>query len=388
MFRNLMGIGLAAVALGLGGLAEPPAMTLQGGESATILQFPQQADLWDAAIGRDGRVHVVYSVKSTDGVKRGASDLFYLATTDASCAQWSRPIAVPSGELTVTVGGERKACIAVLPDGAVLISWPSGGLIGGARSTDGGITWTAVSPRDPEAPGHADTMTMSDGRTGRVAVAWTDTAAVGRGDDKLAAPVHVALSSDGGLTFAPALAINESLLGACVCCTPDVAFDDAGDLWVAYRSSESNVKETCVVRVVPDGAINGTIASHDDWHLVGCPMNGPQLAVSGDGQTVSVTWTRGNVIRGAVSKDGGHSFGEVRDLGRGRMHNGAAAGNHLWTVWEQSGNVALASATGEGDAESLRVSPLSMLLVTPEGRAVLVSDSESSETPPQETPHH
>ncbi len=387
MFKGIAGVAVALIGLGMCGIAEPPTETHRA-QSATVVQFPRQADLWDATLGPDGRVHVVYSVKAAAGVKRGASDLFYLATTDAQLHAWSEPFVVPAGELTVTVGGERKACIAVLPDGTVLISWPSGGLIGAARTTDGGPTWMAVSPRDPKAPGHADTMTMSDGRTGRVAVAWTDTASVGRGDDKLAAPVHVAISVDGGLTFAPAASINDDLRGACVCCTPDVAFDDAGDLWVAYRASESNVKETCVARVAPDGSISGAIASDDEWHLVGCPMNGPELAVSGDGQTVSVTWTRGEAIRGAVSGDGGRSFGEVRDIGRGRVHNGAAAGDHLWTMWERSGKVALCNAMVDAEAEMLQVSPLSILLVTRDGRALLVSDSESSDAPPQEAPHH
>ena len=320
----------------------------------------------------------MYCTKALGQAARGASDLFYVATTDTQCDQWTEPRSVPTGDLSATVGGERKAFIAVMPDGALVVSWPSGGKIGAVRSADAGATWTMVSPRDPDAPGDADTMTMSDGRTGRVAVAWNDTAVIGRGDDELAAPLHVAFSGDGGKTFAPAVAINGDLPGACVCCTPDVTFDDAGRLWVAYRTSTSNVKEICVARVDADGTVSGAVASHDDWHLKGCPMNGPELAVSGDGRTVEVTWTREADIRSAMSEDGGRTFGAVRDLGRGTYHNGAAWGEHLWMMWERHGQVALQKANAAGEAQAVAVDPQAVLLVTREGKALLVADAAST----------
>lgn len=368
---------LLATFTGIAIAADPPAV---GGntEAAVVVRFPHRADLWDAALSSDGRVQVVYSVKAAGQAARGASDLFYVATTDARRDHWTEPRSVPTGDLPATIGGERQALIAVLPDGALVVSWPSRGKIGAARSTDGGGSWMVVTPRDPQAAGHADTMTMSDGRTGKVAVAWNDTGVMGRGDDELAAPLHVAFSMDGGATFAPAFAINDDLPGACVCCTPDVAFDDAGQLWVAYRTSTSNVKEICVARVDADGAVSGSVASHDDWHLKGCPMNGPELAVSGDGRTVEVTWTRDADIRSAVSDDGGRTFGAVRELGRGSYHNGAASGESVWMMWERHGQVALRRANAAGEAEVIAVDPQAVLLVTAEGRALVVSDMESN----------
>lgn len=360
---------------------EPPAAP-EGDGAAVVVRFPHAADLWDATASSDGRVHVVYSVKSKGQAARGASDLFYVATMDAHRDEWTPPRPVPTGDWPATVGGERKAFLAVLPDGALVVSWPSGGKIGAVRSTDGGVSWSAVTPRDPQAAGHADTMTMSDGRTGSIAVAWNDTGVIGRGDDDLAAPLHVAFSGDGGKTFAPAFGINDDLPGACVCCTPDVAFDDSGRLWVAYRTSTGNVKEICVARVDADGTVSGAVASHDDWHLKGCPMNGPELAVSGDGRTVEVTWTRDADMRSALSDDGGRTFGVARDLGRGTYHSGAASGAHLWMMWERGGQVMLGTPESAPHGQILKVDPQAVLLVTSVGGAILVSDMES------EAPRH
>lgn len=371
----------AAMMVAAGQVADGRPRTGPGDEQAEILLFPHAADLWDANLGRDGRVHVVYSIRQNSESRRGASDLFYVATTSGERNAWYRPRAIPTGDRPATVGGERKPLIAVLPDGALVVSWPSGGGIGAARSTDGGATWSPLAPRAADAPGHADTMTMSSGETGRVAFAWTDTAVMGRGEDKLAAPLHVRTSRDGGMTFEPVVEVNADLLGACVCCTPDVAWDGAGNLWVAYRTSDASIKEICVARLGVDGKISGTTASADNWHLNGCPMNGPEIAVDQDGKTVALTWTREAVIRAATSTDGGATFGAVRDLGSGVHHAAAAGGGRLWLAWEAGGSTALLRAIERRGEQRAEVAAKAALLVTAEGRPMLVSAAGASATP-------
>jgi len=369
------------------GVAAPPTALSQD-ESAAVIRFPHDADLWDAALSEDGRLHVVYSVRQAGESKRGASDLFYLATKNAERTRWMDPRKIPTGELPVTVGGERKALIAVMPRDVVLVSWPSGGLIGAARSADNGGSWVPVTPRDPSAAGHADTMTMTGSAAGRVAFAWTDTAVMGRGEDKIAAPLHVTLSRNGGATYESVIEINKNLLGACVCCTPDLAFDGAGNLWVAYRTSEANIKEICIARLGVDGAITAAIASADEWHLNGCPMNGPEIAVDREGKTVAVTWTREEVIRGATSTDGGKTFGAARDSGRGAHHSSAAGGDRLWLAWELHNETSLIRAIERSGEQRAAVPPTAVLLVSAEGQPLLVSAAGSSTPPGGEHDRH
>ncbi|MCC6906927.1 MAG: exo-alpha-sialidase [Phycisphaerales bacterium] len=385
--RIVFGLAVAASAW-QPALAQSHEPIAPGSDQVQIVTFPHQADLWDAALSPDGRLHVVYSVKAVGQGRRGASSLFYVATRDASGEHWLDPRPVPTGELPATVGGERQPLIAVMPHDVVLVAWPSGGMIGAARSADNGGSWVAVSPRDANAPGHADTMTMGASPGGRVAFAWTDTAVMGRGGDELAAPLHVAISTNSGATYAAPTAINTDLPGACVCCTPDVAFDDSGNLWVAYRTSSENIKEICVARVGLDGAVTGVIVSRDEWHLKGCPMNGPELAVSGDGGKVSVTWTREALIRGATSSDGGRQFGQVFDLGAGRMHNGAARGGALRINWESGGGLIVADPAQREQQQALRVSRGATMQVTADGRTLLVTAAAKDESPAPEEPHH
>lgn len=378
MRRSVLAGG--AVAMACAGVFSgwaPPTVTGEG-EKAIVLRFPHEADLWDAALGPDGRVHVVYAVRNRSESGRGASDLFYVVTTDGLRESWREPRPVPTGERRATVGGERQPFVAVMADGAVVASWPSGGGIGAARSTDGGATWSPLTPRAADAPGHADTMTMAGGPGSLVAFAWTDTAVMGRGEDKLAAPLHVRLSRDGGQTFEPVVEVNADLLGACVCCTPDLAFDGSGNLWVGYRTSEANVKEICIARLSVDGAITGAIASADNWVLQGCPMNGPEIAVDRAGTTVALTWTREGTIRSTTSTDGGATFAAARDLGNGARHNAVAGGGRLWLAWEAGGATALIRAIERSGEQRAEAAPKAALLVTAEGRPMLVSAASTS----------
>ncbi|MGH8690821.1 MAG: hypothetical protein ACREUS_07315, partial [Burkholderiales bacterium] len=227
------------------------------------------------------------------------------------------------------------------------------------------------------------TMTMAGSASGRVAFAWTDTAVMGRGEDKLAAPVHVRISRNGGATYDSVIEINKDLLGACVCCTPDLTFDGAGNLWVAYRTSEANVKEICIARLGVDGQVSGAIASADDWQLNGCPMNGPEIAVDREGKTVAVTWTREDVIRGATSVDGGKTFETARDLGRGARHTSAAGGDRLWLAWELHDETSLIRAVERSGEQRAAVDPAAVLLVTAEGQPLLVADTGASAESPR-----
>src|SRR4029077_4612181 len=109
--------------------------------------------------------------------------------------------------------------------------------------------------------------------------------------DDFSTGLYMAVSHDGGKTFAKNVWLNEGKPGACPCCLPSAQFDSSGRLWAAYRSSDKDMKEITVLRADPSvgrggGAKKGVTAkstSHAVWHVVGSRISGPPTAVRGDG---------------------------------------------------------------------------------------------------------
>lgn len=113
------------------------------------------------------------------------------------------------------------------------------------------------------------------------------------------------LASDGSL--GPDQLLDER---TCECCQTALARTTSG-LVAAYRDrSDAEIRDIAVVRYV-DGAWSHPIrVAEDNWHIPGCPVNGPQLSAVGD--TVAIAWYTAaeNVQRvlTAFSTDAGASW--------------------------------------------------------------------------------
>lgn len=98
----------------------------------------------------------------------------------------------------------------------------------------------------------------------------------------------------------------------CECCTT-AAVEIPGGVLVAYRNRSDEENRDIFYTRLHDGEWSNPKAVHNDnWHITGCPVNGPALAASGN--TVAVAWftaPEGEAkAQVAFSTDAGNSFGK------------------------------------------------------------------------------
>jgi hypothetical protein len=102
----------------------------------------------------------------------------------------------------------------------------------------------------------------------------------------------------------------------CDCCMPDHAMTPGGPV-VAYRDRTPDEIRDIVVRRHVDGAWQEPVqAGADGWHIEGCPVNGPAIAVVGEDVAVAWFTAAGGTprVRFARSTDGAASFAPALDL--------------------------------------------------------------------------
>ena len=177
-----------------------------------------------------------------------------------------------------------------------------------AHSADNGRTWSApVMPhRDGTDMEHGFVSWLQLGDTN--AMIWVD----GRGNanpDKAQRATQLTLA----MLNADGAPRKESFIDTkiCDCChTASVAVP--GGAVVVYRDrKEGEIRDINAIRVV-NGKWNAPVSVHnDDWHIEGCPVNGP--AVSARGEKIVVSWFTAAHdsarVRVAFSTDTGNTFG-------------------------------------------------------------------------------
>ncbi|MEO8504358.1 MAG: hypothetical protein ABI609_10720 [Acidobacteriota bacterium] len=279
-------IDQAALAVGLLQLSPPP---VGAGASAPQL-----------AAGRDG-AWLSWLEADGSGGKR-------LRVARWNPAGWS----VPS---TVVHGPELLANWADVPgvvessEGALyaqwLVSYHGGYGIELARSSDSGKTWTRLGPlhADRSASEHGF-VSFAPAGSGLLAF-WLD----GRSTVKGGATELRMRRLDNEAAGPPVETVLDERV--CDCCQTAAVASGAG-AWVAFRDrSASEIRDISVLRIADGKASTPTIVHRDAWKIMGCPVNGPAIAVAG--QTVVVAWFTGASdkprVEAARSTDGGVTFG-------------------------------------------------------------------------------
>jgi len=186
-----------------------------------------------------------------------------------------------------------------------------------AQSLDAGKTWqpSFIPHRDSIAAEHGFVSLLPFSKD-RIFATWLDGRNTkGEGHDEGDGHGH---EHHGSMTLRSALfdkagnLYEETELDnrICDCCQTSAALTDKGVI-IAYRDrSEDEIRDISVVRQVNGQWTKPAKVFADNWHIAGCPVNGP--AIKANGAFVAVAWysmpKEKAEIKIAFSEDSGATF--------------------------------------------------------------------------------
>ena len=255
-------------------------------------------------------------------VERIGDKRYALRTASFNGKEWSGSRTVAAGENWFVNWADFPSVVA-LSDGALAAHWlvKSGTStyaynVNIARSSDGGKSWSKpVIPhldKTQTEHGFVSLIPLSDGRVGAV---WLD----GRnmkdtGDDHdESKPLPVSMTLRYAAIDAKGSISDEAQLDerVCECCQTSAVLTSDGVIAVYRDRSQSEVRDIYFVRQSKGGWQSPQPVHADNWHINGCPVNGPSIAA--DGGRVAVAWFTGvndaPRVKVAFSKDAGATFG-------------------------------------------------------------------------------
>ncbi len=164
-----------------------------------------------------------------------------------------------------------------------------------SRSQDGGKTFAPL--KTVSSMNGVDGVTLTADGAGNVLVFWH----VAHPPQKAipqATWLHLARSADNGLIFAADEHVqitNHSGL-ACSMCMMRARTGTEGNVYVAFRSAEQNVRDFYVLKAPKrKNRFTAFRVNQDRWELPSCPMCGPELTVGPDGQLLCAFMSRHKV---------------------------------------------------------------------------------------------
>ena len=264
------------------------------------------------AVDSKGRVYLSWLERKAD-----STVALHLAVRDGG--QWSAPSTV-TARSDLFVNWADFPSVFVAPSGRVVMHWlqkRTGGKYSydviTRQSTDGGATWSEprVLHDDTTAAEHGFvSFFAADGDS--VAAVWLDgRATAGGGHDNHDAPRgamqlgNARIGPDGGI--APSTLIDDRI---CDCCQTSAAMTSRGPVVVYRDRSPEEIRDIGILRRVDGKWTQPALVHADDWHIEGCPVNGP--AVVADGERVAVAWFTGARdtarVNVAFSNDAGATF--------------------------------------------------------------------------------
>jgi hypothetical protein len=228
-------------------------------------------------------------------------------------------IAFAAGAIVITAVTGRKPAEGLhahgLPSDGDLLVW---------RSVDGGKRWSkGIVVNDvPGAPTEGLHSLAADAR-GNLFAAWLDK----RGGQGV--KLYGARSTDGGLSWSKNVAIYASPEGTiCECCHPSAAFTSDGQILVMWRNWLGGARDMYLTRS-RDGATftKPEKLGTGSWRLNACPMDGGGLVIAQD--RVVTAWRRDQEIFLASPGEKEVSVGKGGDVAIAASQNGFYA---VWSA--------------------------------------------------------
>ncbi len=272
--------------------------------------------------------------------------------------QWSSPSTIAMGDSFFvnwadfpsirSLGGNRLAAHWLWRSGAGTYAYD----VRVSQSEDAGRTWSVpITPhRDGAASEHGFASLLSD--SGLAWAVWLDGRKMAGHDESSPDPMpsmtlrSASITTDGRLR--DEVELDER---TCDCCQTAAVTTDRGIL-VAYRDrSTDEVRDIYVTRREAGRWTSPQVVHADNWHIAGCPVNGPALAAAG--AHVAIAWYTAAAdtprVQVAFSQDAGASFGPPIQIDDGsplgRVHVALLEDGSALATWlESSGRDALIRA--------------------------------------------
>jgi len=254
------------------------------GAAVSVERVPESG-IQPQALSSGGATHLIYLT----GDPRGA-DIVY--RTRPGIGDWSAPVRVNSQPGSAIASGTiRGPQVAMGRDGRVHVVWngSSGAepkpANGGspmlyARLTDDGKSFspqrnlmTATHELDGGGSVAADAQ-------GNVQVFWHASPAGSSGETNRA--VYIARSTDEGISFTAERAVSPPGSGACGCCGLTALANARGDTFVLFRSARTLMQRDMTLLASTDGAENFREVLTDPWMVGACPMSSAGIAIVGE----------------------------------------------------------------------------------------------------------
>jgi hypothetical protein len=239
-----------------------------------------------------------------------------------------------------------------------------------------------LSGRTAQLDGGGGVVADGDGRVFAVWHASPNETVTGEKERR----VFLALSKDDGGSFAAERAISPPN-GTCGCCALRASIDSAGNLLVLYRSAAEIAQRDMHLLVSRDHGINFSEAMSDAWPVGQCPMSTASFATGAPG--LYAAWESKGQVFGSFAAPDLKAFSAPMALApsRGSKHPALAVNRRGETVvawadgtgWQKGGSVSWRTldATGHPTGETTTVTGLPVwsfpaVFARPDGQFVIV----------------
>jgi len=262
-------------------------------EKVKLIRIPEEGIQPQVALDNQGTLHLIYYKGDAKG-----GDIFYVTSKDAGNT-FSAALRVNGvSESAVAAGTIRGAQLALGPGGQVHVAWNGSakakprGPLNPEQAADSPYNGTPMlyarlnarrTAFEPERNLMQHTFALDGGgsiaadRAGNVYVAWhgsTNGAPKGEGGRR----VWLAVSRDGGTSFAPETAVSDISTGACACCGLRIFVDRANRVSILYRSARDVVNRDIYLLTSKDQGKTFRSTMLHPWNIGACPMSSMHFA--------------------------------------------------------------------------------------------------------------
>lgn len=274
--------------------------------------------------------------------QKGRRHIFQFSSFAPDWGRWMHAMSTVAVGHSMFVNWADVPHLAATPDGALWAHWlQTSGEAAHAydvvltRSRDGGGNWAApVMAHDDRTRTEHGFVSMWAQGADTLGIAWLDGRNTGAGHDGATA-LRAAV-------FDPTLAPSHEVEidpRVCDCCQTSVAVTAKGALLVYRGRSTDEVRDIHATRFDGTGWTPPAPVHADGWVMAGCPVNGPDVAASGNAAVVAWYTEAGGApqVRAAASADAGDSFAAPVTLDAGAQVLGRVAvaldSRQAWLLW-------------------------------------------------------